>query len=261
MTKRLTSALLACVLLGSSAAHAQKAPPPVQLSLLGSGGVVSAMQTIVVEYEKATGIKVTVLPSPAIGDNPMAISSRLERGERADLVLTEDAALNKLIQLGEVQREPRVDVGKSFIAMAVRQGEAKPDIGSVDAFRKTLLDARSLAYSNSTSGLYLSHLLFPRMKLAEQLRDKSSLVDSEPVGAVVARGDVQLGFQQLSELKAVPGIDIVGLIPDAVQKMTLYSGGVTRTSAHPEEAAALLQYLSTPVARLAIQESGLTPVH
>lgn len=261
MTKRLTSALLACVFMGSSGAQAQKPPAPIELSLLGSGGVVSALQAIVPDYEKATGIKIIVVTAPAIGDNPMAIPNRLGRGERADLVLTEDAALNRLIQLGEVQREPRVDVGKSFIAMAVRQGEEKPDIGSVDAFRKTLINARSLAYSNSTSGLYLSHLLFPRMKLTEQLRDKSSLVSDEPVGAAVARGDVQLGFQQLSELKPVPGIDIVGLIPDDVQKMTLYSGGVTRTSAHPEEAAALLQYLSSPAARLAIQESGLTPVH
>ncbi|WP_255352368.1 substrate-binding domain-containing protein [Xanthomonas sp. MUS 060] len=110
------------------------------------------------------------------------------------------------------------------------------------------------------SGVYLAHELFPRMRLGESFVVKARMIPAEPVGAVVARGQAQLGFQQLSELKPVPGITIVGLIPQQAQKMTLYSGAVATSSTQPEAAQALLDYMASKAAAKAIEDSGLTPL-
>ncbi len=252
---------LACGLFIASVVNAAKAPPPVvHLTVLSAGGIMGAMQAIAPEYEKATGVKLVLEAAPPRGQAAEAIPARLARQEPADVVLLAGATLDKLVYQGQVEKTSRVDLGKSFIAMAVRQGAPHPDIGSMEAFRQTLLDAQSLAYSDSSSGIYLSHLLFPRMKLQAQLKDKSLTVPEGPVGEVIARGEAQLGFQQLSELKPVQGIDIIGLIPDQAQQMTLYSAAVVSRSGYPQEAQALLDYLLTAPAQKAIEQSGLKPV-
>jgi molybdate transport system substrate-binding protein len=262
MTTFFSGLVLACALLGARGIHAEELPlAPVQLSVLSARGFLAAMQLVAPAYEEATGVHIRLQEAPSMGRSPEAIPNRLARRESVDIVLMEDAALSRLINQSEVQKHSRVELGKSFIAMAVRQGAVKPDIGTMKAFRSALLDAQSLAYSDSSSGLYLAHLLFPRMKLAVQLKAKSRTVTGESVGAVVARGEAQLGFQQLSELMRVPGIVIVGLIPDSVQKMTLYSAGIISHSAHPSESAALVKYLASPHAHDAIERSGLIPVH
>jgi molybdate transport system substrate-binding protein len=130
----------------------------------------------------------------------------------------------------------------------------------MEAFKQTLIDAKSIAYSDSASGVYLSRVLFNQMHIADRIQSKSRMIPAEPVGEVVARGEAQLGFQQLSELKPVAGIDIIGLIPEQAQQMTLYSGGVSARSAHPEQARELLQYLGSQAAANAIKTSGLDPV-
>ena len=144
--------------------------------------------------------------------------------------------------------------------MAVRKGEPKPDISTLQALRTVLQNSSSVAYSDSASGVYLSKTLFPRMQLGEQFEAKAHMIPAEPVGAVIARGQAQIGFQQLSELKPVKGIDIVGLIPAQAQKMTLYSGAVVSKSQHQAAAKALLDYLASPQADAAIKDSGLTPL-
>ena len=130
----------------------------------------------------------------------------------------------------------------------------------MEAFKQTLLDASSIAYSDSASGVYVSRVLFNQMHIAERVQGKSRMIAATPVGEVIARGEAQLGFQQLSELKPVPGIDILGLIPDQAQQMTLYSGGISSRSAHPEQARQLLEYLGSPAAAAAIKNSGLDPI-
>src|SRR5690606_5632390 len=124
---------------------------------------------------------------------------------------------------------------------------------TMDAFKQTLIDAKSIAYSDSASGVYLSRVLFNQMHIADRIKDKSHMIQATPVGEVVARGDAQIGFQQLSELKPVEGIDIIGLIPDQAQQMTLYSGGVSSRSAHSEQARQLLDYLGSLAAAPAIK--------
>ena len=130
--------------------------------------------------------------------------------------------------------------------MAVRSGARKPDISSVDALKRTLLEAKSIAYSSSVSGIYLSTELFQRLGIAEQIAAKCQKVERERVGAVVARGDAEIGFQQVSELLPIQGIDYVGPLPAEVQKVTVFSAGVAAGSKNPDAARALIRFLASP---------------
>lgn len=230
------------------------------LTVLSSGGIMGAIREVAPAYEKKYGVKLEILAAPSMGDTPQAIPNRLARGEQADVVLMVGSALDNLVASGQADKTSRIDLGKSFIAMAVRKGEPKPDISTMQTLRKVLQDSSSVAYSDSASGVYLSKTLFPRMQLGEQFESKAHMIPAEPVGAVIARGQAQIGFQQLSELKPVKGIDIVGLIPAEAQKMTLYSGAVVNKSQHHAAAQALLDYLASPEADAAIKDSGLTPL-
>ncbi|MDR6676231.1 substrate-binding domain-containing protein [Pseudomonas oryzihabitans] len=258
MFRRLPALALGTLLLATTTPLL--AAQPTTLTVLSSGGIMGAIRAVAPAYEKATGVKLDIAAAPSMGDTPQAIPNRLARHEPADVVLMVGSALDKLIADGQAVKDSRVDLGQSFIAMAVRQGAPKPDISTMAAFKQTLEDAQSVAYSDSASGVYLSRILFPRMQLGEAFKAKAHMIPAEPVGAVVARGEAQLGFQQLSELKPVKGIDIVGLIPDQAQKMTLYSGAVVSRSQHPDAARALLKYLASKDAAKAIEDSGLKPI-
>ena len=144
--------------------------------------------------------------------------------------------------------------------MAVKAGAPKPDISTVDALKRTLLAAKSIAYSDSASGVYLSTELFPKLGIADQIKGKSRKIEADPVGEVVARGEIEIGFQQISELRPVKGIDIVGPLPPGAQRVTVFAAGIPATSKHPEAAKALIQWLASPAAYASDQESGLDPV-
>jgi molybdate transport system substrate-binding protein len=144
--------------------------------------------------------------------------------------------------------------------MAVRKGDPRPDISTVEALKRTLLDAKSIAYSDSASGVYIEKELIPRLGLAEQLRGKARAIPAEPVGKVVARGDAQIGFQQLSELKPIEGIDIVGYLPGDTQKVTIFSAGISSSSKEPQAAKSLVDFLASPNAHRTIAKTGLEPI-
>jgi molybdate transport system substrate-binding protein len=194
-----------------------------------------------------------------MGSGPSSIPSRLERGEAADVVIVAAAALEQLIEDGRVVAGSRVDLARSGIGMVVRAGVAKPDISSVEALRRALLAAKSIAFSASVSGVYLSTELFPRLGIAEQVMAKSRRIEGERVGAVVARGEAEIGFQQVSELLPVPGVDYVGPLPPEVQRITVFSAGVTVASGNQDAARALIAFLTSPEAAETIRRSGLEP--
>jgi ketosteroid isomerase-like protein len=177
-----------------------------------------------------------------------------------DVVIVADAALDDLIREGTVVAGSRVDLARSGIGMAVRAGAPRPDISSVDALKRTLLDAKSIAYSASVSGVYLSTELFQRLGIAGQIMGKSRRIDRERVGAVVARGEAEIGFQQISELLAVPGIDYVGPLPPAVQRVTVFSAGIGVSAKAPDAARAFIRFLASAAAVPAITRSGLEPM-
>src|SRR5207244_3635271 len=164
---------------------------------------------------------------------------------------------------GLVRAGSKVGHGWSLVGRVVRAGAAKPDIGSVETFRSTLLAAKSIAYSDSGSGTYLSTTMFPKLGIADQVAGKSRKVrvppSGEPVAAVVARGEAEIGFQQVSELIHVPGVTFVGAIPAELQPGFSFAGVLTSNARQPEAGSALVRFLASPDAAAAILKAGLTP--
>jgi molybdate transport system substrate-binding protein len=222
-----------------------------------SGGFTAAYLEVVPEFERTTGNKIVTSFGASMGNAADSIPVRLQRGEPADVVILAGAALDDLIAQGKVLAGSRVDLARSSIGMVVRAGARKPDISSVEALKRTLVEAQSIAYSASASGSYLSTELFPRLGIAEQIKAKSQRIESERVAVVVARGGAEIGFQQISELRGVPGTDYVGPLPPAVQRITVFAAGVGAQSTDPAAARALIRFLASPAAAAAISKSGL----
>jgi molybdate transport system substrate-binding protein len=215
-------------------------------------------------FERASGHRLVTSRGPSMGDSPEAIPVRLARGEAADVVILDGGAADELAKRDLVRADSKIELARSLIGMVVRAGADKPDIGSVEAFRSTLLAAKSIAYSDSSSGVYLSTKLFPRLGIADQIAGKSRKVrgppSGEPVAAVVARGEAEIGFQQVSELIHVPGITFVGTLPDEVQLATFFAGALARNAQQPEAATALIRFLGSAEAAPVILKAGLIPI-
>jgi molybdate transport system substrate-binding protein len=215
-------------------------------------------------FERATGHHLITTRGPSLGDSPEAIPTRLARREAADVVIMDSGSADELAMRGLVQAGSQTILARSQVGMVVRAGAAKPDIRSVDAFRKVLLAVKSIAYSDSASGVYLSTVLFEKLGLADQVAGKARKVrgppSGEPVAAVVARGEAEIGFQQVSELINVPGISFVGAIPAELQPDVSFAGAITSTAREPEAARALIRFLASPDAAATILKAGLTPV-
>jgi molybdate transport system substrate-binding protein len=248
--------LVATVLVGALGSRALAA---AQTRVLLSGGFAPAYQTLLPRCERATGHAVVTERGASLGNAPKAIPGRVRRGEPADVLIMDGDALDDLSREGYVVAGTRVDLARSRIGLAVRAGRSHPDISSVGALVGVLRNAGSIAYSASSSGVYLATQLFPRLGLAEELRSKSRQVTGEPVGAVVARGEADLGFQQMSELLAVPGIEVVGPLPEPLQKVTVFAAGVASRSGNRDAARALITCLASPEAAPIIRTTGMEP--
>lgn len=229
------------------------------IRVMTSGAFTAAYLDLIPELERVTKKK-TVTAATSMGTGLDSIPSRLERGEPVDVVIVADAALVQLIKGGMILAQSRTPLARSGIGLAVRAGAPKPDISSVNALKRTLLQAKSIAYSASVSGLYLSTELFQRLGIADQIMGKSRKIEGERVGAVVARGEAEIGFQQVSELLSVPGIDFVGPLPDEIQKVSVFSAGVPVGAKDSDAAHALIRFLASPDAAHAITKSGMEPV-
>ncbi len=230
-----------------------------EIRVMTSGAFTAAYLELSSQFERATKDTV-VTAATSMGTGANSIPSRIQRGEPVDVVIVAAATLDELIRDGRVVADSRVDLARSSIGMAVRAGAPKPDISSVDALRRTLLQAKSIAYSASVSGDYLSTDLFQRLGIADLIVGKSRRIERERVGAVVARGEAEIGFQQISELLPVAGIDYVGPLPSEVQRVTVFSAGVVVGARNPGAARALIRLLSSPGAAPAIIRSGLEPI-
>src|SRR6202140_1111733 len=246
---------LICALLSVAAVRAG------EIKVVTSGGFTAAYLELVPQYELATHNKLVTEFGPSMGTTYNAIPVRLDRGEAIDVVIMAAPALANLIKQGKVRVDSRVDLVQSKIGMAVKAGAPKPDISTVDALKRTLLAAKSIAYSDSASGVYLSPVLFPKLGIADQIKGKTRKIEADPVGGVVATGEFEIGFQQISELRPVKGIDIVGELPPGVQRVTVFAAGIPTTATHPEAAKALIEWLASPAAYAAIKKSGLEPAN
>lgn len=230
------------------------------VKVVTSGGFAQAYNILEPLFEEATGIDLETSYGSSSGGAPDSIPERLKRDEEFDIILLSQKSLNNLTAQGLVKPESRVDLVRSRIGMAVKEGAEKPDISTKQAFIKTLLEAESIGYSASASGTYLSTKLWPELGIWDQIKDKGKRILSERVATVVARGEVQIGFQQISEILPIEGVEYVGPIPDELQKVTVFSGGILKRSKNPAAAKRLLDYLSSVEVAETIAATGLTPV-
>ncbi len=252
----LSRSLLAIALLGASLGCVSAA----EIQVITSGAFSAAFKELVPIYEKKSGHTVKISFGASMGSAPDAIPARLTRGEKFDVLILAGPALDGFIKKGDVTPDSRVDLAVSTIGVAVRHGAPKPDISSVEALKKTLLAAKSIAYSASASGTYLSTELFPRLGVAEPLKDTAKKIYSERVGTVVARGDAELGFQQVSELLPIEGIDFVGEIPAEVQQAVPFSAGITTNTQDVGTARDLIQFMASSEAAPIIKKTGMNPL-
>ena len=248
-------ALPLAALLVAAAASAQ------DVHVVTSGGFTEAYKQLVPRFERETHIHVVSAFGASMGATPDAIPNRLKRGEPIDVIILAAPALDDLIKQGKVVAGSRVDLVRSLIAMAVRTGAPKPDISTVDALKRTLLQAKSIGSSDSASGVYLRTVLFSRLGIADQIKAKSKVVEAyERVGDAVARGDIEVGFQQVSELEPVPGITIVGPLPEGAQQVTIFSAAIVNGAKAPDAGKALIAFLSSPAVASTVEQTGLEPI-
>ena len=229
-----------------------------EVHVMISGGLSAAYSALVPEFEKATGNKVITAYGPSMGTTVNAIPVRLERGEPADVLILVGYALDDLVKQGKAVS--RVDLVNSKIGVAVKAGAPRPDISSAEAIKRALLAAKTVAYSDSASGVYISTEMFDKLGIAAEMKDKAKKIPATPVAEIVAKGEAEIGMQQISELKAIAGVDIVGPLPEALQKVTVFSAGIATVSKEPEAAKALIKFLASPSARETIVNSGLEPI-
>jgi molybdate transport system substrate-binding protein len=231
-----------------------------EIRVITSGGFTAAYNILAPEFEQSSGIDLITSYGASSGGAPDSIPSRLSRGDAADVIILSRSSLDRLADSGEVLPDSRVDLVRSSIGMAVRSGAPAPDISSTESFVEAMLAAKSIGYSASASGTYLSTELFPRLGIWEEIEPKSKRILSERVATVVARGEVQIGFQQVSEILPIEGVDFVGPIPSAVQKVTTFSAGITTRARNSADAQALVDYLSSADVANTIANTGLEPV-
>jgi molybdate transport system substrate-binding protein len=231
-----------------------------EIRVMTSGAFTAAYLELLPRLEDLSKKKV-VTAATSIGTGENSIPSRLRRGEVVDVVIVADGVLARFIEDGLVIAETYTALARSAIGMAVRAGAPKPDLSTAEALRRTLLQASSIAYSASVSGDYLTTELVQRLGIADQVLNKSRRIEGgERVGAVIARGEAEIGFQQISELLPVPGIDHITPLPPEVQKTSVFSAGVAASTTDSEAAWAIVRFLASADAAEAITKSGLEPI-
>lgn len=255
MHKRMTTWIAALTLLPlSSVALAQ------EITVMISGGFKAALEQLRPGYETQSGNQIVIVPGPSMGKTPQAIPNRLARGEKADVVIMVGDALTSLEKAGRTAPGSRTELADSPIGMVVKQGAPVPVINTPDALRQTLLQARSIAYSDSASGRYVSTTLFKKLGIEAQVETRVRMVERIPVASEVAKGKYAVGFQQVSELLPEPGVTFVGELPDSVQYITRFAGAVTNNAAHAAEGRALLAFLASPDAQKVVRATGMRSV-
>jgi molybdate transport system substrate-binding protein len=230
-----------------------------EVHVMISGGFSAAYKELVPLFEKATGNTVVTAYGPSMGETPQAIPMRLSRNEPADVLIMVGYALEDLIKKGKVVATSKTDLADSLIAGAVKAGAPKPDISTPEALKAALLAAPTIAYSDSASGVYISTEMFKKLGIVEQMQGKARKIPATPVGEVVAQGVAALGFQQISELKPVEGIEIIGPLPPSLQQITVFSAGLASASPQPDAGKALIAFLSSAQAAPVMIKTGLDP--
>jgi molybdate transport system substrate-binding protein len=228
-----------------------------QVNVIVSGGFSAAFRLALPEFERTTGIAVTTGTGASQGNGPETIGAQLRRGVPADMVIMSREGLDDLIAGGRTVAGTDVNLAQALLGVAVRAGAPKPGIGTVDAFRHTLLSAKSIVVPGSTTGIYLTTTLFPRFGVdSKAVRVTARSTES---ASLVAAGDAELVIQPVSELLHMPGIDFVGPIPSEVQYISVFSAAVVTGSKEVDASKRLISFLASVEASGAIREAGMEP--
>jgi molybdate transport system substrate-binding protein len=229
-----------------------------EIRVVSPASMQTAMDELVPEFEKSSGHKVMIAFGP-VG----AVADRIWKGEAADVAIVSRQQIEDLRKEGKIVEGSRVDLAKVGVGVAVRKGAAKPDLSSVEALKRALLDAKSIAYldpaSGAVSGTYVAGLL-DRLGIAAQLKPKVKLITITPSATafeVLAKGDVALQFGQITEIIAAPGVDFAGPLPAEIQNYTVFAAGIVAGSKQQEAGTALIRFLSSPAAAAVMKTKGL----
>lgn len=252
--KRIATAFVGLLLLATQGAMADT------IKVVSSGGFAAAYKELIPEFEKRTGHKVESEWGPSMGSTKDAVPQRLARNEDIDVLIMVGYALDKLVADKKVIADTRMPLAQSGIGIVIKDGAPIPDVSSTEALRKTLLAAKSVAYSDSASGVYIEKEMFDKMGIKAEMTGKAKMIPAVPVGSVVASGDYEIGFQQVSELKPIKGIKLIGQLPADLQKITVFSAGVVAGSSHVDAARALVDFLADPANAPVIRDSGMEPL-
>jgi molybdate transport system substrate-binding protein len=228
-----------------------------ELKVLTAGAFKQIVVALAPEFEKATGHKL-VIENETVG----ALVKQIEGGAHFDVTFLSPAAVDDLAKKGKVAAGSRVNIARVGVGVMVKDGAPKPDISSVDAFKKALLAAKSVAYidpaSGGSSGIYVAKLL-DQLGIADQIKPKAKLKQGGYVADLIVDGSVELGIHQISEIVPAKGVVLVGPLPEEIQNTTTYAAAVTASSAHKDAAAALLKALSGPAAAAVLKAKGMDP--
>jgi molybdate transport system substrate-binding protein len=227
-----------------------------QLNVIISGGFAAPYQEILPEFEKTTGITVATARGQSQGNGPNAIAAQLRRGAPADVVIMSKEGLDQLIAEGRIVAGTQVDLARTPLGMAVRAGAPKPDISTVDSFKRLLLRAQSITFPDSTTGIYMMTTLFPKLGIAGEIAGKITHTGV----AAVAKGDAEITIQPVSEILHVPGTDFVGAIPADIQYISVFSTALVAGSKESEPAKRLIAFLASENATKAMRNSGMEPM-
>ncbi|MBY0492818.1 MAG: substrate-binding domain-containing protein [Cyanobacteria bacterium] len=230
-----------------------------EVRVMSNGATAPAYLQLVSRFESGNTFKaVTLATSTGVG--AANIQTRIRKGEPVDVVFIAANAMDDLVKEGHIVKSSRVDIARSAIGVGVRAGQQRPDIRTVDGLKKAFLEARSIAISAQISGQYLTNELLPQLGIASQVLPKVQRIGNEPVGNVVARGEAELGVQQISELRAVKGVDLVGPLPAEVQRVSIFSAGIATKAPNPKGARALVDLVLSPAGAAVMKQTGLEPI-
>jgi molybdate transport system substrate-binding protein len=225
-----------------------------EIKVLSTQATEEAYRELVPQFEKASGHKVTTVFTGTLG-----VQKRLAEGESYDMIIMAGPAIEAQIKAGKAVAGSRVDIAKSGVAVGVPKGAPRPDISTTEALKKTVLAAKSIGYSTGPSGVYIMSM-FEKLGVADQVKGKLKQTPTGVfVGTIIANREVEIGFQQVSELGNFPGVDYVGPLPADVQQTTVFSSGIIAGAKEAEAAKALVKFLTTPDAGAAFRKRGMEP--
>jgi len=225
-----------------------------EIKVLSTQATEQSYRELMPLFEKATGHKVTTLFTGTLDADKRVLAN-----EPYDLLIMSQSSIDAHVKGGKVVAGSRVDLARSGVAVGVKVGAPKPDISSVDALKRTILNAKSIGYSTGPSGNYVL-MMFERLGVADQVKPKlKQTATGVFVGSIIASGEVEIGFQQVSELSQYEGVDYVGPLPAEVQNYTTFSSGILSNAKQAEAARALVRYITSPAAGAVFRKRGMEP--